>query len=256
MLRPLPDGRLQLLLSGEERRRRLRAARLLLIFTPDLSGSEPLEALSEAMGHVDVVQVRPKPLGDRRADAPPGATVTRAREAARLCREVLALRASLDLATPPLVMVNDRVDVAAALAGEGLDGAHVGADDTPPEVAREVLGEELLLGLSTHTPADVAMALDAPVDLLGFGPVFPTATKGYGAQPASPAHPEVVGPERAWLAAASASVPVFPIGGIDHSNADQLDRVGRAAVGSAILGAEDPAVAARGLRRLLESGED
>ncbi|MGD2016785.1 MAG: thiamine phosphate synthase [Planctomycetota bacterium] len=244
-----------MLLTGEQRRRHLEGARLLLIFTPDLAGTRPLDALERALPHVDVVQVRPKPLGDRAEGAPAGATITRAGEAARWCRQVLALRDRAGLERPPLVVVNDRVDVAVALAEEGLDGVHVGADDTPARVARDVLGPDLLLGLSTHGAAEVAAALEAPVDLLGFGPIFPTATKGYGTGAADAGHPDIVGPERAWLAAESSAVPVFPIGGIDLSNADQLDRVGRAAVGSAVLGAEDPAAAAVALRRLLELDE-
>lgn len=256
MLRAGARGQLLVLLSGEERRVRLRQATLLLIFTPELAGARAMEALERSLPFVDVVQVRPKALGDRAPDAPAGATITRARDAAHWCREVLNLRAAITAPSAPLVMVNDRVDVAAALAKEGLDGVHVGANDTPPSVARELLGPDAMIGLSTHTPADLAAALDEPVDLLGFGPVFPTATKGYGATPAPGTQPAIVGPERAWLASASSSVPLFPIGGIDLSNAEQLDRVGRAAVGSAILGAEDPALAARSLRTVLEAGHE
>lgn len=243
-----------MLLSGDERRARLGTAKLLLIFTPDLARSSALDALEQAFPFVDVVQVRPKALGDRAPDAPAGATITRARDAAYWCREVLALREVSGLSSPPLVLVNDRVDVAAALAPEGLDGVHVGTDDTPPSVARQVLGPDPVIGLSTHSAADLAAALDEPVDMLGFGPVFPTPTKGYRDAQASNTQPAIVGPERAWLAAEASSAPLFPIGGIDLSNADQLDRVGRAAVGSAILGAEDPAAAAQALRTLLEAG--
>jgi thiamine-phosphate pyrophosphorylase len=244
------------LLSGDGRRARLQEATLLLIFTPDLAGEGALGALERALPHVDVIQVRPKVLGDRAPGAPKGATITSARDALYWCRKVLALRAASDLATPPLVLVNDRVDVAAALAPEGLDGVHVGASDTPPAIARQVLAADQVIGLSTHGAADLAAALDEPVDMLGFGPVFPTSTKGYVATPDSGTQPTIVGPERAWLAAESSAAPVFPIGGIDLSNADQLDRVGRAAVGSAILGAEDPALAARALRTLLETGDE
>ncbi len=245
-----------MLLSGDARRERLREATLLLIFTPDLAGEAALEALERALPFVDVVQVRPKVLGDRAPGAPVGATITGARDAAHWCRKVLELRAASHLSTPPLVMVNDRVDVAAALAPEGLDGVHVGTSDTPPAVARQVMADDQVIGLSTHNAADLAAALDEPVDMLGFGPVFPTPTKGYLATPGSSTQPAIVGPERAWLAAASSTAPVFPIGGIDLSNADQLDRVGRAAVGSAILGADDPALAARALRALLADDDE
>jgi len=245
-----------MLLSHDQRRARLRDATLLLIFTPDLAGEAALESLERALPFVDVIQVRPKVLGDRAPGAPKGATITGARDAAHWCRKVLAMRAASDMAMPPLVMVNDRVDVAAALAPEGLDGVHVGASDTPPAVARGVLAADQVIGLSTHHAAELAAALDEPVDMLGFGPVFPTSTKGYLQSTAAIGQPAIVGPERAWLAAASSTAPVFPIGGINLSNADQLDRVGRAAVGSAILSAEDPGLAARGLRTLLSSGDE
>ena len=89
------------------------------------------------------------------------------------------------------------------------------------------------------------------MDTLGFGPVFATGTKGYGLADTPRDAPRVVGPERAWVVAESSEVPVFPIGGIDLTNVDQLERVGRAAVGSAVLGAGDPARAAEAMRALL-----
>lgn len=255
---------------GAHRRARLADAKLLLIFTPDLAQSDPLAALEAALPHVDIVQVRPKPLGDRRADAPPTATITEARSAYEWCLRVLALRDSAALEHPPLIFVNDRVDVARALTHPdrprdvgSLDGVHLGTGDMPPAAARSVLGEDVLIGLSSHTTMDVANAWDEPIDMLGFGPVFSTATKGYGVAQPSPANmlinpsrvktstPIVVGPDLAWIATETSPVPVFPIGGIDLSTILELERVGRAAVGSAILGADDPARAAQALRASL-----
>lgn len=248
--------------EGGARRARLGDAKLLLIFTPDLAAADPMKALEAAMPFMDIVQVRPKPLGDRGPGASAGATITEARAAFEWCQRVLQLRAQLDLDAPPLVFVNDRVDVAIALADAGLDGVHIGTDDMPPKAARQALGEELLLGLSSHTTRDLGRAWDEPIDMLGFGPIFATATKGYGpgtkgygpgagAQFSSAYAPKLVGPELAWVASETAPVPVFPIGGIDIGNIAELDRVGRAAVGSAILGAEDPGQAARHLREAL-----
>lgn len=221
------------------RRARLRDATLMLVFTPEASGGrDAMTALERLLPEVDVVQVRPKPLGD----AAPGGTpaVTSARGAAELVRAVLAR--TRDMERPPLVLVNDRVDVALALLEEGLAGVHVGADDMPPIEARELLGTEPLLGFSTHSLDEIVAAGDLPVDYLGFGPIHATATKGYG---------RGLGPEVAWVAAATAAVPVFPIGGIDATNIDDLATVGRAAVGSALLAAADPVAAARDLRQRL-----
>ncbi|MBI1382128.1 MAG: hypothetical protein GC161_13715 [Planctomycetaceae bacterium] len=219
----------------------LRAAlaqtRILLLFTPALAPEGRSDALlGELLPWVDAVQIRAKPLG---AGTGPG----EARETLRLAR--LALDLARELEVPPLVFVNDRVDVALRLADEGLAGVHLGEGDLDPIAARELLGPDLLVGLSTHDLAAVARAQDLPVDYLGFGPVYATATKGYGTG---------LGPERAWLAAEGSALPIFPIGGIDLSNAEELAPVGRAAVGAALLGAGDPAAAARALRALLTGG--
>ena len=228
---------LGLLLS--ERRDKLERARLLLIFTPALARVDAFEQLAACLPHIDIVQVRPKPFGETSA-------VTLARDAYDLTERVWTLVSACEPESRPLLFVNDRVDVAKALAA---DGVHLGTGDTPPRVARDVLGDDMLIGLSTHGAADIARSHDEPVDMLGFGPVFEAPTKGYGTNAASPRQP--VGPEAAWVASESANVPVFPIGGIDTTNVDQLDRVGRAAVGSAVLGSEDSGATARALRAIL-----
>jgi thiamine-phosphate pyrophosphorylase len=222
---------------GDELRERLAGARLMLLFTPELcrAGAEPLAVLAAALPYVDAVQVRVKDAELGRAPA---------RASFDVALRVLALVA--EAGSPALVLVNDRVDVAAALAAEGVAGVHLGDRDAPPALARELLGPDALVGLSTHSAADVASASAQPVDYLGFGPVFTSATKGY-------AHG--LGAEAAWVAARGTELPLFPIGGIDVTNAGELAGIGRAAVCSAILGAEDPAAAARALRELLTADE-
>ncbi len=251
--------------AGEERRTRLAGARIQLVFTPEVCGAssavcddsaarEALARLAAALPHVDAVQVRPKPLGA-------GTAISEARAARDWTRAVLARVAE---AAPgpspsaacdpnsegggrPLVLVNDRVDVAKCLAPEGCDGVHVGQQDAPPALARAFLGPDLLVGLSTHTLREVAAAaelpLEARVDYLGFGPTFATDTKGYA---------RGLGAEAAWIARQAACVPLFAIGGIGPGNAADLAAVGRIAVSAAILTAGDPARAARELRALLD----
>ncbi len=210
----------------------------MLVFTPDLTVSRaPLEALSACLAEIDVVQVRLKPEGRTSGPAPARETFDWTRRVLELCR-----RLGPDA---PLVVVNDRVDVAAALEAEGCAGAHVGTEDTPPREARSVLGEAALLGLSTHGARDVADAADEPIDYIGFGPIHPTETRGYA---------RGIGAEAAWIAATASTVPVYPIGGIDAENACELAPVGRAAVGSAILTAADPAAVARSIRASLAEG--
>jgi thiamine-phosphate pyrophosphorylase len=213
--------------DGEELRERLGRARLMLLLTPDLvPDGGAMTAVEAALPHLDVIQVRPKPLG------PIG--TSSAREAWDLCRAILDRIATLD--DPPLVLVNDRVDVARALWSAGLAGVHLGQNDTPAAVARELLGPGPLIGLSTHDSTQVVLGSEEPVDYVGFGPVFATATKGYG---------KGLGAERAWVASEAFGGPLFAIGGIDTTNAETLAQVGRAAVGSAILCAADPGDAAR-----------
>lgn len=219
--------------SGSERLALLSRAQVMLIFTPHLIDQRaPLEVLASVLDYVDIIQVRAKSKDEE----------STAREQHDWTVKVLELVREHD-AEETLVLVNDRVDVARALQSQGCAGAHIGQDDCPPEIARELLGPEALLGLSTHDMKQVAQADTEFVNYLGFGPIWPTATKGYESG---------VGAEHCWVAANSTSIPVFPIGGIDAHNASELTNVGRVAVSSAILAAEDPARAADALRAALE----
>ncbi|MEL6430528.1 MAG: thiamine phosphate synthase [Planctomycetota bacterium] len=239
------------------RQQQLAHARLMWILSPpeDVgdAGTPParawLEKVAPALPEVDAVQVRPKarPASPTRPRAAPSFAVTEARASLEWTRAVLAAVAGLDPTRRPLVLVNDRIDVARALQAEGVDGAHVGDGDVPPRVARDVLGPDALLGLSTHGARDLVRALDEPIDMVGFGPVFATGTKGYDGSRG----PALVGPDGAWIAQESSPLPVFPIGGIDLANVDELERAGRAAVATAISAAPDPARAARALREAL-----
>ena len=71
------------------------------------------------------------------------------------------------------LIINDRVDIALAL---GL-GVHLGQDDLPPEAARRLLGDEAIIGYSTHTVDQAIEAARLPIDYLAIGPIFATATK-------------------------------------------------------------------------------
>ncbi len=211
-------------------------AHLLLLFTPALCppGRDALDVLEAALPWLDAIQVRIKHPMDPRWASP----ASEVRSWTLRVLELLSARSAPD----PLVLVNDRVDVARALEENGVAGVHLGADDCPPAQARAVLGPNLLIGLSTHSNGDVVAAADEPIDYLGFGPIHPTRTKGVE---------RGLGAEAAWIASSSTRLPVFPIGGIDATNAAELARVGRAAVSSAILGAGDPSLEARLIREEL-----
>ena len=137
-----------------------------------------------------------------------------------------------------LFIVNDRPDVALAL---GADGVHLGQNDLPPKVAREILGDDAIIGLSTHSPEQWDTA--APeADYLCAGPVWKTPTK-----PGRPA----AGLEYLRYAAVSEETrPWFAIGGIDTSNLGEVIAAGaeRIVVVRAVTEADDVATAVRALR--------
>ncbi|WP_413100680.1 thiamine phosphate synthase [Streptomyces sp. Inha503] len=132
-----------------------------------------------------------------------------------------------------LLAVNDRADIAHAI---GSDVLHLGQGDLPVAAARAILGEDVLIGRSTHAEAEVdAAAVQPGVDYFCTGPCWPTPTK-----PGRPApglslvrYAAALGTERPW----------FAIGGIDASNLDQVLEAGarRIVVVRAITAADDPA---------------
>jgi thiamine-phosphate pyrophosphorylase len=202
-------------------------ARLCLLFTPASCRLDPWLTLARALdGGVDLVQWRVKAAGD-----PKGAAT---RDAAARCLATCRARAVA-------MVVNDDVDLALALAA---DGAHVGQEDLPAVRARALLGPHRILGVSTHDLPQLAAAEEAGADYVGFGPCFPTPTKGYR---------EGLGATAAGDATRRARIPVFAIGGIDAARAGALAAAGctRVAVSSSILGALDPERAARALRAAL-----
>lgn len=73
-----------------------------------------------------------------------------------------------------LFIVNDRVEIAAAV---GADGVHLGQHDMRPEQARRIIGDEAVVGISTHNPDQFLRAIDEPVDYIALGPIFTTRTK-------------------------------------------------------------------------------
>lgn len=137
----------------------------------------------------------------------------------RLCREAGAC-----------FVVNDRVDLALAVEA---DGVHLGQDDLPPAAARRLLGEDAVVGLSTHNWDQFRRGVEEPVDYLALGPIFPTGTK----KDAAP----VLGPELLRIAS-STGIPLVAIGGISVEKAPGVWRSGvrSVAVISDIAGAESP----------------
>jgi thiamine-phosphate pyrophosphorylase len=133
-----------------------------------------------------------------------------------------------------LFIVNDHTDIAMAVDA---DGVHLGQDDLPLAQARKLLGAERIIGLSTHSVDQARAAQTAGADYIGYGPVFPTATKDAG---------PVQGVDTLRQVRAAVTVPIIAIGGITDDTLQEVIRAGAdgAAVISAILTASDITAAA------------
>jgi thiamine-phosphate pyrophosphorylase len=214
---------------GPLRRERLRTARLYFCCEAHPGGQDPEALLRAALsGGVDVVQLREKKLG--RAEIERAASTFR-----RVCDIYSAL-----------FMVNDEPELARTLDA---DGVHLGQDDASAEDARELLGPEAIIGLSTHSEEQIAASAERPVDYISVGPIWETPTKA--GRPA-------VGLELVSHAADHATRPFFAIGGIDPTNAEQVVRAGarRLCAVRAIRDAADPGAAATALRQAFGAAED
>jgi thiamine-phosphate pyrophosphorylase len=216
---------------GAERRARLAAARLYLV-CPQRSheasgaGRELPDLVRAAVaGGVDIVQLREKQLPDDELVA-----VANAMRA--LCERIGAL-----------LIVNDRPLVAREA---GADGVHVGQEDMPVADTRELVGEDMLIGLSTHAREEIDAQDAALADYIGVGPVHETPTKPGRA---------AVGLELVRHAAAHARTPFFAIGGLHAGNVSSVLDAGarRIVVLRAVADAPNPQAAARELRAALDA---
>jgi thiamine-phosphate pyrophosphorylase len=173
-----------------------------------------------------------------------GVGVVQLREKDRPARERyelgLALREQTREAGVTFV-VNDRVDIAQAVDA---DGVHLGDDDLPVPVARELLGPDALIGRSVSTVEGALAAQDAGADYLGVGAVYATGSKDDIDD-----EEYAIGPERVAAIAEAADIPLVGIGGIDAENAGEVAAAGAdgVAVITAITAADDPAAATRAL---------
>lgn len=127
-------------------------------------------------------------------------------------------------------IVNDRCDVALAV---GADGVHLGQADLPLSLAKGIMSPDQLIGLSTHGLDQVREATVVGADYVGFGPIFPTASKAD--------HEPVVGVEGLRQARMSTPLPMFAIGGLTVASVEGLIQAGAdgIAVMSAIWAAPD-----------------
>jgi thiamine-phosphate pyrophosphorylase len=214
----------QALLQTFRSRERLIDARLYLLVTDRLCERGCGPVIRDALrGGVDVVQLREKEMPDRRL-----------LDLARSVRE-------WTMAAGALFIVNDRADIAAACDA---DGVHLGQDDLEVRLARQIVGGEKLIGVSTHSIEQAQQAVIDGADYLGVGPVYASPTKKFEEFPGL-----------TFVGEASEEIrrPWFALGGINLSNVADVVAAGaeRVAVSSAITSAALPADAARALKAAL-----
>ncbi len=197
-------------LLAHQRYQKLLQSRLYLVTSPN----DRLDRIVEAalQGGLTLVQYRDK-------DADDIDRLERARALRQLCHRYGAL-----------FLINDRVDLALAVDA---DGVHLGQQDLPVALARQLLGPQRIIGRSTTNPEEMLRAIDEGADYIGVGPVYETPTK--------------VGKSAAGLsyvryAAERSPIPWFAIGGINMNNVNEVLAAGaeRIAVVRAVMQAEQP----------------
>ena len=177
-----------------------------------LQGRALIDCVREALeGGVTLVQYRAKTASS-----------------AEMYAEALQLKALCDSYKVPLI-INDRLDIAMAV---GAAGVHLGQDDLPCAAARRILGEEYLIGVSAHNPAEAKAALQSGADYLGCGAVFGTATK---------ADVKKLGTDGLAAICKAKGLPVVGIGGVTADNYREVRAAGAdgAAIVSGILAQPD-----------------
>lgn len=177
-----------------------------------LQGRALLDCVSEALdGGVTLVQYR-----------------TKTASSAEMYAEALQLKALCDSFNVPLI-INDRLDIAMAV---GAAGVHLGQDDLPCAAARKILGEDYIIGVSAHNPAEAKAALQSGADYLGCGAVFGTATK---------ADVQKLGTDGLAAICKAKGLPVVGIGGVTADNYREVRAAGAdgAAIVSGILAQPD-----------------
>jgi thiamine-phosphate pyrophosphorylase len=171
-----------------------------------------------------------------------GATVIQLREKKLTDREIFIMGMKIK----PLIqkadacfIINDRIDLALALDA---DGVHLGQSDLPLNIARKLMGEKKIIGISVKTIEEAQEAEAQRANYLGVGSIYPTKTK----KDTGP----IVGPQRISQIRKAVNLPIVGIGGIQLHNIKEVIKAGAVgiAVVSAVMGAPDMAEACRAMK--------
>jgi thiamine-phosphate pyrophosphorylase len=209
--------------SRRSRLQKLQSAHLYLVTMPSDRLLEKVEAAVQ--GGVKIVQYRQKEGADSER-------IAIAQQLCQICHQYGAL-----------FLVNDRVDIALVV---GADGVHLGQQDMPVAIARQILGEDLIIGLSTTSPQELEIAIAAKPDYVGVGPVFATPTKP-GKAASGFEYVRYAAQKLAQNSDPKLEMPWYAIGGIDAENLAEVVGAGasRVAVVRSLMQAENPALVAK-----------
>jgi thiamine-phosphate pyrophosphorylase len=160
--------------------------------------------------------------------------------------ECLELRRMTRVAGASFV-INDDIDLAMLVEA---DGVHIGQQDLPVEAVRKLVGENMVIGLSTHKPEEALDAVRRGVDYIGVGPIFRTFTKEDVCDP--------VGFEYLEYVAKNVDIPFVAIGGIKEHNVTEVVRCGASCIAliTEIVEAEDIGKKINALREAMQSAKE
>jgi thiamine-phosphate pyrophosphorylase len=121
------------------------------------------------------------------------------------------LQVKKELGSSSKIIINDDVELCRELLA---DGVHLGQEDASTEYARDLLGEAAIIGISTHTIAQVKTAQNSAANYLGFGPIFQSESKS--------GHADLCGCEKLLEATRLSHKPIVAIGGISRAEIDDI----------------------------------
>jgi len=192
-------------------------------------GRSTLEIVSAAVhGGTTIVQLREKDCSTR-----------------DFIEQALTIKEFLKDCGVPMI-INDRLDVAQAVKA---DGVHLGQTDMPLKVAKKILGDSMIIGISAESLRDAVEAEKGGADYLGVSPIYATPTKTDTALP--------LGLEGLREIRKAVRIPLVGIGGLNRDNAAEVIRNGAdgVAVVSAIVAADDPQTAADALKQIIKEAQ-
>lgn len=142
-----------------------------------------------------------------------------------------------------LLLINDRIDIAQAVSA---DGVHLGGHSIPTATARQLLGRDAIIGVSTHSTQEAQLAQDRGADFITFGPVYYTASKARYGQP--------VGIEKLQALSKNLILPIYALGGIKIDKIPEIKRAGAYGIAaiSALMTSATPLETISSIKDLLE----